>query len=265
MILTCPSCGKKFRTPDDALGESGRRLRCAACKHVWFAAPEAEATQASESAQTPVTQPQADVPPPCPPEKPEDTGVTVLSQGGEATRRSEEGAARSEPTLGVARPGAFQWEPEKKRRRERGEGWLILLLLIVLIGAAAYGLYRYRVEVMRAAPETIRYYEMAKLVGPAASDHLKYREPGFSVAVNGDESVLVLRGHIVNTGNEFQRLPTLRAIILDNTGRSVLTWTFPALVDVLGPGEEALYRATYPDPPRSEDLENILMTFEDVE
>jgi len=39
MNLNCPSCGTRFRLPDGALGDTGRKLRCAACKHVWFQTP----------------------------------------------------------------------------------------------------------------------------------------------------------------------------------------------------------------------------------
>lgn len=40
MIITCPACQTQFRLPEGALGASGRKLRCSACRHVWFAAPQ---------------------------------------------------------------------------------------------------------------------------------------------------------------------------------------------------------------------------------
>ncbi len=46
MILTCPSCGSRFQIPDGALGTAGRKVKCSACKHVWFQAPEAVAADA---------------------------------------------------------------------------------------------------------------------------------------------------------------------------------------------------------------------------
>lgn len=39
MIVTCPACQTQFRLPEGALGANGRKLRCSACRHVWFAAP----------------------------------------------------------------------------------------------------------------------------------------------------------------------------------------------------------------------------------
>jgi len=40
MLLTCPSCETSFRIKPDALGPSGRTVRCARCHTNWFAAPE---------------------------------------------------------------------------------------------------------------------------------------------------------------------------------------------------------------------------------
>ncbi len=36
-VLQCPECNNRFRVPADAIGAAGRRVRCAACKHVWYA------------------------------------------------------------------------------------------------------------------------------------------------------------------------------------------------------------------------------------
>ena len=40
MLLTCPSCETSFRVKPEALGPSGRTVRCARCHTNWFAAPE---------------------------------------------------------------------------------------------------------------------------------------------------------------------------------------------------------------------------------
>ena len=42
MILTCPSCQKRFQVPEGALGDSGRKVKCSSCAHVWFQAPIAD-------------------------------------------------------------------------------------------------------------------------------------------------------------------------------------------------------------------------------
>lgn len=66
MILDCPSCKTRYIVPDSAFGVTGRRVRCASCKHSWYQdAPEL----ARRAVPDPVAQP-APPPPPPPPVTP---------------------------------------------------------------------------------------------------------------------------------------------------------------------------------------------------
>lgn len=58
MIITCPECLTSFAVPEGALGESGRKVRCASCKSQWHAMPVAE-----KAAPPKIVQPTADAPP----------------------------------------------------------------------------------------------------------------------------------------------------------------------------------------------------------
>ena len=39
MILACPNCIARYRVDVEALGATGRRVRCSKCSHVWHAEP----------------------------------------------------------------------------------------------------------------------------------------------------------------------------------------------------------------------------------
>ena len=36
MIITCPSCNKKFKIQDELIPSKGRNLQCGSCNHYWF-------------------------------------------------------------------------------------------------------------------------------------------------------------------------------------------------------------------------------------
>ncbi|NBX66208.1 MAG: hypothetical protein EBQ96_04345 [Proteobacteria bacterium] len=44
MKVVCPECAHETDVPDDVLGDRGKRVRCAQCKHIWFQEPVVEAT-----------------------------------------------------------------------------------------------------------------------------------------------------------------------------------------------------------------------------
>ncbi len=43
MILQCPACQARYLLPDQAIGATGRTVRCAKCAHSWFQAPSESA------------------------------------------------------------------------------------------------------------------------------------------------------------------------------------------------------------------------------
>jgi predicted Zn finger-like uncharacterized protein len=46
MILQCKNCNARYLVPDQAIGASGRTVRCARCSHTWFEQPPARKDEA---------------------------------------------------------------------------------------------------------------------------------------------------------------------------------------------------------------------------
>ena len=68
MIITCPGCGASFNVDRDALGATGRTVRCSKCSHQWLAMPDA----APMELDAPIAEPPPAAPEPPPlPEIPE--------------------------------------------------------------------------------------------------------------------------------------------------------------------------------------------------
>jgi len=105
MQLSCPNCSATYEVPENAIGPSGRKIRCRACDTAWF---EPGRLPAASAAPLPAT------PPPVSP-------MPVVTPA-------------SEPR---AEPEAYA-EAETPPRRRRGL-WLLLglVVLVVILGGVA--------------------------------------------------------------------------------------------------------------------------------
>ncbi|MFC4348882.1 zinc-ribbon domain-containing protein [Kordiimonas lipolytica] len=87
MILVCPACDAKFKIPDGAIPASGRKVRCAKCKHSWHAVPQ-QIVKALAAAAAPPPRPQSAPSAAFPPPEEIDAGAAARAS---AIRQSVQG------------------------------------------------------------------------------------------------------------------------------------------------------------------------------
>ncbi len=238
MILTCPACQTRFNVPITALGEKGRKVRCANCGNSWHQLPVEE-----------------EAPPPPPAPAPADTDDSEFSapDDGDPDQGDEEGSAAAED----AKPGGESSRRNRAAARaDRGAesgggkggfvGWLVLILILAAIGA---GGFFYQAKIVEIWPPAGQLYALLKL-GPVAEKFgLAIQNVKWEHTRNKGKPVLVVRGEVTNTSLKPQSVPRLRVAIHDENDRRLFRWTVTTAKNSLDPGEATAFSTRLADPP----------------
>jgi len=118
MIIACPACGTKYVVPDNAIGDSGRTVRCAKCKHSWFQGPneERKSPEPAPAAVAPTdTQPAVKDPSPepaPPPPEPAPEQHKEPAESAPSTEPAPEPEPEAEPANADAEPSINHWRTE---------------------------------------------------------------------------------------------------------------------------------------------------------
>lgn len=252
MILSCPSCGARFRIDAAKLSPGGRSVRCSKCHHTWHAAPpEAEA---AADAQAATAQP---------------TGApSDISQAEDATAgRAPEPDPLPRALRGESEhdaPPADEHEPfgadrrrralhadraaEDARRRPSPVGWLVFLMVVAAIVA---GLWFGRNELVARVPQAAGLYEMVGIPVNAVAPDLELRDVTRRRTVADGENLLVIEGRIVNTANATREVPQMRVVLFDAAGVELSSWTFGPEAKTLPPRGETFFSTSRADPPQA--------------
>lgn len=233
MILTCPSCGTRYRAESASFAPPGRNVRCAKCGQVWFhavAEPEPAATAAPISPVAPE------------PGRSQSMGAVVTERkAAELDRRrilaeEEPRSSRLLPVLGV----------------------ILVLLLLAGLGWTAV---QYRQTVVRLWPASERVYGAIGL--PVNLTGIAIRNVNLRQQVEQGMPVLFVSGTVVNISNRDQPVPQLRAILFDDSRRELYRWTFDAGIPPLSPGASKDFRVPLQNPPPDARAVNISFAGED--
>ena len=283
MILTCPACDTKYVVKDGAIPPSGRQVRCAACKHSWHQDPEngAEAgdSEPQSVAEAAIIEPSSgpeseerafeesviageaepvtddldvaaspaetvgDSGPASPPERDE------WPESDDVTGQQAAVALNPEPASdwlagrpqGEAPADEFEpfYDPEPVERQRRGLPWIVWLLLLVAVLAAA-GWF--------LAPQSVR--ERLGLAGSGGSQlEIMVTNSDRQRLASGNE-LFAVSGRVINPTNESQRVPPLKAELLDaSKQRVVYSWTIEPPAATLAPGASASFNSAEVDVP----------------
>jgi len=217
MILECTECETRYVIPDGAIGPEGRTVRCANCKHSWFQDPEPaleldqpieeDAQNAPEARAPEVVEAPAPLRREPPPIVPNPTTAPV-----EATR-------------GYVEFDAFAHQPPFRARRNPARRWTIAAVIagVAMLGATAAiitnGTPRTAAALFHSTTET-----PLRIVNKPIDRH----------DYNGNE-VFAVSGTVLNPSDTRQRVPDIRADLLDSQRRVVFSWVIRPEATALPP------------------------------
>ena len=249
MILSCPSCGARFKIDADQLGVAGRKVRCAKCSHTWHATPDEDEERRTEQEPPEVASQLAGTA--------DDEADTTddLPEGPPPFESFE--AMRAQMDGGRARKSRAA-APEARRRRSRLRplaGWVVFLLVIAgILAGGWYGRY----QIVDTFPTAARLYELIGTPISTVAPGLEIRNVAASPAVKDDQSLLVIEGRIVNTTDATQPVPALKVTLTDQQGSIVDEWRVAAKTAALAPGDSTSFNTRKPRP---DNVRNVSIVF----
>jgi predicted Zn finger-like uncharacterized protein len=308
MRIACPSCASSYDIADERVG-AGRSVRCARCRDVWFAAPDAakgalevaaEEANGRESrapsapaaagleggeynwtfaledhpaGSTANESPTDEAPPPADadtdsfelaPEAPALSAPSIVPDAPPPPAVIEHEHAPAAPRIAAeaTTPDAdvetFAARRVRSRaKRKRQERRAALPLVIIGLAAVLAGLFAWRKDIVRLAPQTAPLYAAVGL--PVNLRGLAFDGVRTTRETSDGVSVLIVEGTIVSVSSRAVEVPRLRFAVRNAAGLEVYAWTSVPPRTVLPPGETVEFRSRLASPPA--DARDVVVRF----
>jgi len=287
MLIVCPNCTTGYEVKADALGDTGRTVRCAHCRKEWFAtapapaakpakvpaaaapAPSAAAAVAPEPAAAPAAAAAASVTPAALPDEPPAAGETSADEDvavlwGVPEAPSPPLAPVSD-AIGGAPAAVFEDVETLAARRARRSTYrrlgridlsFIPTLIAVQLVVICAGLF-WRAEIIHWMPQTASFF---RAIGFGVNIRgLQFADIHTAKDTHDGVTVLIVEGAIVNTTSATVAVPRLRFALRNAALAELFSWTAPPERGTLGPGETLPFRSRLASPPA--DGNDILVRF----
>jgi predicted Zn finger-like uncharacterized protein len=294
MIISCPSCGASFNVQPEALGTTGRAVKCSKCAHRWRVLPDGTAEE------EPAADLQAATAQAAPDDGPSDAALGPPGDDAPAEQQAEaDGAVESAELPEAAEPAAVPsfrlrdalgdavpdddapdddrpdddgtagggagrklHAPVRKPRRSAGKVISLFVLILLISGVASVALLMEQ-QVMMWLPATQRLYAMIGVEPSFLGRGLQIVEPKPKKEIDGNDEILVVEGEVRNTTGGPIDVPLMRGALLDKKGKELHIWTFTAAKPQIAPGETARYRTEFRNPPTEAESLDITFTHSD--
>ncbi len=270
MLIVCPSCSTGYEVNAEAIGNSGRTVRCSFCRKQWFeTAPSIEAVGI-------VAGPQFAPPPTMAPSAPSDDEAEIRASDQpmpdepastavdetpveESLESLWEIPQTSSPSLapdsrvieGAASPAEVETSRAPRTSRARWRLDRVKLPLTPVLIALQFALIcagvLWRNEIVHLLPQTASLFRAVGL--EVNTRGLVFADIRISRDDHDGITVLVVEGTIANTARGAVSVPRLRLALRNAASAELVSWTAPPGKSTLRAGETMPFRSRLVSPP----------------